>query len=357
MSWGTLLESLARTGDPKPVPAGSPCGGERSSCRGACAEACPPSALRFQNGQPEIGDGCDGCGLCAAACPSGSLSAPRVERASGSKGLSGEPWRCSAASSEGRLPKGGVLPCLGSLTPERAVLLAAGAGGTLRFKTGNCAECPLGPPSEALRKRLLSLAALLRGAAGTEVLQVDAGPFEREAGLQRRDFFRRLAPRSSEAAAGSLPSRGVLVEALRRLLRGEGLPPGLDRYLRPLRLPAVAPSSCTLCGACALACAPGALRLEASGGRIALRLDREGCTGCGACAEACPERALVLEGPEDGLEGPHLLLEGPAFPCIACGRITLKRSPGPVRCPACERLALRRGESPFAGYGRSDRPI
>ncbi|RME85396.1 MAG: 4Fe-4S dicluster domain-containing protein, partial [Caldilineae bacterium] len=59
---------------------------------------------------------------------------------------------------------------------------------------------------------------------------------------------------------------------------------------------------CTLCGVCAEACTPGALRLRWADGEAQLYLVSEACTGCRLCAEVCPFKALRLgEQPTAGV--------------------------------------------------------
>ncbi|MDR1217925.1 MAG: 4Fe-4S binding protein [Oscillospiraceae bacterium] len=71
-------------------------------------------------------------------------------------------------------------------------------------------------------------------------------------------------------------------------------------------------SVCVQCGACARACAAGAITQNPKG---VYMVNKQKCEGCGKCAEACPFNVMVWS-PERGVPGK----------CIACG-ICVKACP------------------------------
>jgi TorA maturation chaperone TorD/Pyruvate/2-oxoacid:ferredoxin oxidoreductase delta subunit len=104
---------------------------------------------------------------------------------------------------------------------------------------------------------------------------------------------------------------------------------------------------CTLCGVCADACQPRALRLAWIDGEARLLFDAQDCTGCRLCADVCPFQALRL-GPQPAS---GTLVSSPLLPCPDCGRSAVPLAfwrhlsrrldtADPVygaarRCPAC----------------------
>jgi ferredoxin len=89
----------------------------------------------------------------------------------------------------------------------------------------------------------------------------------------------------------------------------------------PLAVVQCDPARCTLCGACAGACATGALRMDARPEDVVLRFDHALCPGCGACEALCPEGALRLtEGVHPYLlQGPVMLARDQMRRCRTCG--------------------------------------
>ncbi|MGC8764110.1 MAG: 4Fe-4S binding protein [Acidobacteriota bacterium] len=344
-----VLRGLLSAGDGEPLSAGPRCEGAGGSCRAACAAACPRGVLRFSGERPQAEEGCDGCGLCAAACPRQALRVRSVERA-------WEPGSAVVSCREAGSPPSSAGPCLGALSPERAVLLAARAGGILWLEAGTCHCCPLGPVSEGGLRRLRLLEKALGEAAGRPVLRWGRPPSEGSPrrGLDRRGFLRCFGGGDPRSPIPSGPvRRRPLREALAVLLEGKEPTPPLVAFLEALRAPRVVADLCTLCGACAVSCPEGALGLEARGSHLALRLFKDACTGCGRCAEACPTGILVLAACPGGAEE-EVLAEGEASLCVECGRILRRNPSGASRCPACSLGARRRAASPFAGYPRRE---
>ena len=136
-------------------------------------------------------------------------------------------------------------------------------------------------------------------------------------------------------------------------LEKEALRFGLRRTGEPvLAYPSVVVTRvCTLCGVCADACQPAALRLAWIDGEARLLFDAHDCTGCRLCADVCPFRALRL-GSQPASE---TLVSSPLLPCPDCGRPAVPLAfwqhlsrhldtDDPVywaarRCPACRQSA------------------
>ena len=75
---------------------------------------------------------------------------------------------------------------------------------------------------------------------------------------------------------------------------------------------------CVLCGLCADACAPRALRFEHDRVAARLHLAAERCTGCLACIPLCPEGAIAPALAAVAASGPRLAAESALARCTTC---------------------------------------
>jgi ferredoxin len=95
----------------------------------------------------------------------------------------------------------------------------------------------------------------------------------------------------------------------------------------PVGSVSLAPSGCTLCGACALACPRCALAVTSQPDGQGLDSTRlsfspAACTACGLCVTACPESVLVVDRilTSDAANGALVCLaEAAARKCASCG--------------------------------------
>lgn len=77
--------------------------------------------------------------------------------------------------------------------------------------------------------------------------------------------------------------------------------------------------SCTLCGFCAQACPPHALRWVENPRETMLILAAADCDGCGKCVQVCEFKAIVLvPAPTESREN-VILCSSPVVPCQNCG--------------------------------------
>ncbi len=99
---------------------------------------------------------------------------------------------------------------------------------------------------------------------------------------------------------------------------------------------------CTGCGACAGACAPGALSFTGGDTHRQLAFASCLCTGCGRCGEACPEDCLGLSLVPGKPPEARVLAEVEMALCPECG--------APVGAAAViARLRSRLAGMPFTG--------
>ena len=130
------------------------------------------------------------------------------------------------------------------------------------------------------------------------------------------------------------------------------LPPVPDGFRGAL---AHDPARCTACGACAVVCAPKAIRFEPDPPRSVTWLFYLGrCSFCGLCEQNCPTQAITLEAAvpraiPDAVGGPPALASVVRFtPCPRCGapHMPLPAAESAL-CPECRQWAaaagLRRG--------------
>ncbi len=89
----------------------------------------------------------------------------------------------------------------------------------------------------------------------------------------------------------------------------------------PFGAVAVDPARCTLCMACAVSCAAGAL--TAGGDTPRLTFIESRCHQCGLCRDACPEQAITLAPrilcDPRAVETPAVLRQAEPFACVVCG--------------------------------------
>ncbi len=346
------------------------CASPDGACETLCVAACPAQALAWRDDALQVEEACDACGLCATTCPRGALTVESVNRSleEARRQRAATYWHCERVPSTARGAGGACVACLGALPPEALVAFAAASDRPIFLQAGPCGECSRGPAySSRAESRLQRLAQHLEQVAQKPVLVLGAPPAktqEGRPGLSRRAFFSALRgsvaavlpdppAASGENASPWKLTRGSLLAILNKLSAGNPLPEGGASILPALSLPTVDEEVCTLCGRCALVCAPGALSVRASGGTLVLELEADRCTGCAACAESCSPAALTMAESYDAPEGVRPLADAPSKLCLRCGsQFPERTSASMTSCPSCTTTALRRAEPRFPGYSQ-----
>ena len=260
---------------------------------GLCIEACPAEAISADGSLPAVDVGaCTACGACVVGCPDGAL------RLSGAANAQLEAqletlvpgtdvlFACEKAHAEA--PPGWAiveLPTLALVTPGW-ILQTRAAGARVRL-----APCD-GP--------------CCAGAAAIEafVERVPAGELPRSEGAPAPSFV--------------LDEPRATADAIVRLAPAACF----DDPASPLGVLACDAKRCTLCGACAAACPPRALRLDEDPETTVLRHDPARCVACARCVRACPEDALVVSRGIDASRlaaGPLALASAGRETCARCG--------------------------------------
>ncbi|MDR7464928.1 MAG: 4Fe-4S binding protein [Armatimonadota bacterium] len=317
-------------------------------CR-ECLGTCPHQAFRLEDGEIRLNKSrCTSCGTCVTACPHGAMDLPG--------------W--TAGQVEAYL---GALLCAPpeELAPRAVLVVCRHGAAALKSLAASGASYPvnwfpLEVPSLGMVPPTWLLALLNLGAAGVGVVSCpQACGATSLAQIERRvDFCREVLKQAGEhpgrvallparpsalletlrtapkefipvsvqappvvpamASPFAYPSRGRVLTALGERLGASSLV--LHHPASPFGLVQVG-AGCTLCGACAAACGPGALRLECDG-EAALTFDPTLCTACGRCLPACPEPGTLILHPRADLR------------ILSRGRVALARSHY-GRCEAC----------------------
>jgi len=306
---------------PRPVAVGTKCRAQQG-CR-KCIEACSFGLIAVNDRLPETSDGCRLCGSCVAVCPTGALQSPVFSDDQWAGILDG----LAAGASEARtllltcekaeiatVPSGTVverLPCIGALGVTH--LTEAAAFGPERV----IAWCPSPADCENVPS-----ARRMQGDFATVMENLRTGG-ERLSYVEGADGWVEALGQDASVAAGnggrlSGQRRGDFISALRHAGKDKVKP------AQGAQLFAVAiDGACTLCGACAVACVDGALRLSEPGDRLTLNFQQALCVGCGACARKCPEKVLELIDADDISD-------------IIADRIVARASSPIARCRGCD---------------------
>lgn len=269
-------------------------------CR-ACVEACPRGAWIIDDEQVGIDtEACDGCGVCAPACPEGAIIGDRT-RGPSLRLRRDRPAAFLACERVGVSTTVGVMPCLHAIGIGELLRLYRRGARDWIIGAAPCESCPRGTAprfQEAIRQAQTLLASRDLPPLTLTVLEAQswsacldrAAPHEDPVTLSRRNFFRKALHVAVDAVAENV---GPDAAAAPFAPATAWLP---DTGSQPVQLyrPAIDPSRCNGCDACARLCPHRAIALESSSDGVRYRLDGRRCTGCGICRDVCDQNAASV---------------------------------------------------------------
>jgi formate hydrogenlyase subunit 6/NADH:ubiquinone oxidoreductase subunit I len=208
-------------------------------------------------------------------------------------------------------------------------------------------RCPRATEVTATVQVAADLLQACRGTAGSAELTCS----ERTEGRHRRAVYplhRLPLPRRRMLTLGlvgapAVPERPTddrsrTLAALQRLAADSHGDSAAGLAAMPAPAAALVASSCTACGVCVRACAPGALRLDTTDSTFALFFDPATCTDCGRCTQLCPDQSLTRTGPVDWARVVHgsisMLASGRTQSCPRCGG-SFSADRAMTACPVC----------------------
>lgn len=281
----------------------------KSTCA-ICLEVCRAGAISLDGAAAVDAARCTGCMLCVSACPSGCFTcadddftrvAGRLRRVQDSV-----PFPVLGCVQAGREAHA-RMSCLGGLSEEHLIALAAFLDKPLYLNLAACGACRNSYVVRELQKRM----SVVRKAAPEACQRIvfaekkEELPFE-DAPLDRRGFFQALKAISFEQVAGLLedktaeqpvPYASKRTPAKRDLLNSVVRKSSDVRAARLLRHYAfsVRPgAACNNCFACVGMCQTGALKIAKNAAGASLQFNSSLCIGCGLCRDFCLVGALEL---------------------------------------------------------------
>lgn len=280
-----------------------------SNCR-RCVDACPQQAIQC-NPLPRIDAArCRGCRLCEAACPTGAWHGG-CGRLGEWLGHLEEPlhgiWGCRLRENvSGHVQSS----CVGFLTEDLLLGLAALLPKGVTFNLTRCEHCPNGQAAVALQERISRLEHLpAYPFAGRLLLAWSEEQLSyRPQALSRRAFFQKFRFDTSSAVRHTLNRVAdrdkTRVYGLKRLPAGRDMLrqvlPLFDEPFRGVVAARFFPTlkfgqTCRGCRGCIGICPSGALaRQDNAPKSTPPSFHGEKCTGCGLCVEFCRRQAIEI---------------------------------------------------------------
>ncbi|MEW6116026.1 MAG: 4Fe-4S dicluster domain-containing protein [Nitrospirota bacterium] len=274
-----------------------------------CIDQCRSGAISIDEGIRVRGNACTECMLCVAACPSDSFEINGLDFYSLLGKLRRIPFPILGCKARHDLLAHEKTFCMGFLSEEHLIALAAFMKAPLQMNLTKCSECGNGFVAEVLQKRLQAVNEKTSLGIFDKIRLIDdASNLDyREVSFDRRGFFRALKDLTflhaaglfeNETTEGSGQAYSAKKIPFKRdvLNRVVNVLPGKDsrELLKACYYSASINDSCNNCFACVGMCPSGALKITTSESGPALAFSSSHCSGCGLCELFCMNAALHL---------------------------------------------------------------
>ncbi|MFZ5997215.1 MAG: hypothetical protein ACOYW7_06970 [Nitrospirota bacterium] len=274
-----------------------------------CTEQCRSGAITIDDEIRVKEKACTECMLCVAACPSDSFEINGQDFYSLSDRLRKIPLPVLGCKAQHDLIAHEKTFCMGFLSEEHLIALAAFMKAPLQINLTKCSGCGNGFIVEVLKRRLRAINEKTSLGIFDKIRLIDdASALEyHEVSYDRREFFRALKNITFLHAAGLFEHEAIReggqaystkkVPFKRDLLnRVVNVLPEKDsqKLLKEYYYSALINDGCNNCFACVGMCPSGALKITTSESCPALAFSSSHCSGCGLCEQFCMSAALRL---------------------------------------------------------------